>query len=515
VLANLEIGLGNYDEAVKLLTDPPHSVTASIAVTDEAARPAAGVKNKTFASFVYQTLLRAQIGLHQVDAAIGAMQQLEKIAGAGGAEGVTAIYVSLGKEIEKEIGRLIASNDRQRLIEVRKSFDRFLEELTKRSQAMSYGSLLWIAETYTGLGEGTSDDESAAREYFGKAAATYEQILAKTAADTSPAAKDRALSLELRLANSRRRQGDYEHALETVRAVIAQRPKTLEVQIAAAGILQDWGASQNADADADAERRSLEAIRGLSDAGGGGAVWGWAEIAARIQRVLAGGKADNDLREKYFEARYNIPASRRQCALAEKNGAMRAKILEVALGEIRAFALVSTDVGEDSWKRLDSLYQQIEQDLGRQPTPLARPDLRTAGAVASAPSAPVAIPEPVPAQPQPTPQATTFKAPTSPPLEGPSPFWLLSGFAVLAAVSAAGMWWGLGRQKPHRKVLPSFAADDDVNLPSRPVRGPAAANAARVPRNAGTTPARPAAKPAAAPAKAAVPRPARPKQKEQ
>ncbi len=77
------------------------------------------------------------------------MQQLEKIAGANGVDGVTAIYVSLGKEIEKEIARLIASNDRQRLIEVRKSFDRFLEELSKRSQSMSYGSLLWIAETYT------------------------------------------------------------------------------------------------------------------------------------------------------------------------------------------------------------------------------------------------------------------------------------------------------------------------------------------------------------------------------
>ncbi len=382
VLANLEIGLGNYDEAVKLLSEPPHSVTASIAVTDEATRPAAGVKNKTFASFVYQTLLRAQIGRHQVDAAIEAMQQLEKIAGAGGIEGVTAIYVSLGKEIEKEIGRLIASNDRQRLNEVRKSFDKFLEELSKRSQSMSYGSLLWIAETYTGLGDGISDDESAAREYFGKAAATYEQILAKTAGDTSPAAKDRTLSLELRLANSRRRQGDYEHALETVRGVIAQWPRTLEVQVIAAGILQDWGASQSTDA----ERRSLDAINGLHDSSGGaGVVWGWADIAARVQRVLANGKPDNDLREKYFEARYNIPASRRQCAIAEKDPARRSKILGVALGEIRGFALVSTDVSEDSWKRLDGLYQQIEQDLGRPATPLARPDLRTVAQSVAAP----------------------------------------------------------------------------------------------------------------------------------
>ncbi|HET6328445.1 MAG TPA: tetratricopeptide repeat protein, partial [Planctomycetaceae bacterium] len=508
VLANLEIGRGNYDEAVKLLTEPPHSVTASIAVNDEAARPTAGVKNKTFASFVYQTLLRAQIGRHQVDAATEAMQQLEKIAGAGGVDGITAIYVSLGKEIEKEIGRLIASNDRQRLNEVRKSFDKFLEELSKRSQSMSYGSLLWIAETYTGLGEGISDDESAAREYFGKAAATYDQILAKTAGDTSPAAKDRTLSLELRLANSRRRQGDYEHALETVRAVIAQRPKTLEVQVTAAGILQDWGASQSTDA----ERRSLEAIRGVHDSNGGaGAVWGWAEIAARVQRVLASGKADNDLREKYFEARYNIPACRRQCALAEKDPAMRTKILDVALGEIRAFAVVSTDVDEDSWKRLDGLYQQIEVDLGRQATPLARPDLRTVAAASAAPTTP--DPPPAAAQPAvPQPAATKSASPAAAP--GTSPFWLLLGFVTLAAASAGGMWWNLGRQQSRRRSLPSFAVDDAVDLPSRPVRPAGTSGAPRTVRSGGAVNAAARSeKPVTAPAQAAAPRPPRPKPK--
>ena len=508
VLANLEIGLGNYDEAVKLLTDPPHSVTASIAVNDEATRPTIGIKNKTFASFVYQTLLRAQIGRHQVEPAIEAMQQLEKIAGAGGAEGVTAIYVSLGKEIEKEIARLIASNDRQRLIEVRKSFDRFLEELAKRSQAMSYGSLLWIAETYTGLGDGISDDESAAREYFGKAASTYEQILAKTAADTSPEAKDRTLSLKLRLANSRRRQGDYEHALETVRSVLAERPKTLEVQFAAAGILQDWGASQTDEA----ERHSLAAIWGLHDSeGGSGAVWGWRELAARMQRVLASGKPDSELREKYFDAQYNIPACRRQCALAQKDPAMRTKILDVALVEIRAFALVSSDLGEESWKRLDGLYQQIEQDLGRPATPLARPDLR---ANAALPGSPAATPETQPSTaeasaPRPA-AATTANAPAD---SSVSPFWLVLGFISLAAASAGGMWWNLGRQKTHRKTLPSFAADDDVDLPSRPVRP--APGASRPVRSAASGNAARAEKPGTAPAKAAAPRQPRPKPKEQ
>jgi hypothetical protein len=333
-----------------------------------------------------------------------------------------------------------------------------------------------------------SDDASTAHEYFGKAAATYELLLTKAAADTSPTAKAQVLSLDLRLANCRRRQGEYERALETVRTVIAQRPKMLDFQVVAAGILQDWGASQAADA----ERRSLEAIRGTHDSAPG-PVWGWAEVAARVQRVLASGKADNELREKYFEARYNIPVCRRQCALAEKDPAMRTKILEVALGEIRAFAMVSIDVTEDAWKRLDGLYQQIEHDLGRQATPLARPDLRTVAATAAAATNNASQPQAAqPAQsastPSPVPQPTTAKPP-SPVVESrTSPMWLGLGFVVIAATSAGIAAWNIRRQKSARKSLPSFAAADEVNLPSAPVRSVRAAGATRTVRgNAPTT----------------------------
>ncbi len=240
-LANLDIGLGKYDDTVKLLTDPPHSVVESVAVTEEAKRPAEGVKGRPFASYVFQSLLRAQIGRHQVDASLEAMQQLEKIAGASGAEGVTAIYVSLGKEIEKEIGRLIATNDRARLSEVRKSFDKFLEELSKRTETMSYGSLLWIAETYTGLGDGLASDPTAAREYFGKAVQAYQQLLTRAAADNSPSRQDRMLSLQVRLANCLRRQELSARARDASRSDCAKTKGAIDIQVAAASLLRGLG----------------------------------------------------------------------------------------------------------------------------------------------------------------------------------------------------------------------------------------------------------------------------------
>jgi tetratricopeptide (TPR) repeat protein len=492
-LANLEIGLGRYDDAVKLLTDPPHSVVSSVAVTDEKARPAEGVKARPFASYVYQSLLRAEIGRHQVDASLEAMQNLEKIAGASGAEGVTAIYVSLGKEIEKEIGRLQATHDQTRLSEVRKSFDKFLDELSRRSETMSYGSLLWIAETYTGLGDGLSEDLPAASEYFAKAAHAYEQLIARVAADKSVARQDPTLSLKLRLANCLRRQGDFGHALEIVRGVIAQKPKTLDVQVAAAGILQDWGASSVSRA----ELRSLDAIRGLHDPAGGGVVWGWGEIAARLEHVLANGKPDNELREKYFEARYNIPDCRRQFAIREKDRATRTKALEVALGEIKAFALVSADMGDEPWRRLDTLYQDIETDLGRHATPLPKPDLRAANAAATSASQPAAAKlTPVakgtatsgssPHAPAKS-AAKSAKTEPNPDSTGVAPIWIGFGLIFGVAFTIAAVVWNIRRQQPTHKVIRSLGSPEFIDLPGRPAKRAPVTGANQPTKAAGTS----------------------------
>jgi hypothetical protein len=395
---------------------------------------------------------------------------------------------------------LIATHDQSRLTEVRKSFDKFLEELSRRSETMSYGSLLWIAETYTGLGEGLSDDPAAASEYFAKAARAYEQLIARVAADKSvksAARQDPTLSLKLRLANCLRRQGDFGRALEIVRGVIAQKPKNLEVQVAAAGILQDWGAAPVSGA----ELRSLDAIRGLHDPSGGGAVWGWAEIAARLERVLAGGKADDEWREKYFEARYNIPACRRQFADKEKDKGTRTKALEVALGEIKAFALVSADIGDEPWRRLDTLYQEIETDLGRHATPLPKPDLRAANAAATAGSgAATANSASVPAAAAPvagsSPRASAKSAAKStaktekPAATGLAPIWIVFGLIFGVAFTIAAVVWNIRRQQPTHKAIRSLGSPDFVDLPGRPEKRAQLSGANPPSKAAGTSAAR-------------------------
>ena len=70
------------------------------------------------------------------------------------------------------------------------------------------GSLTWIAETYYGLAQGSSDDPAQSAVYFERAADTYQKILDKSAEDASFIEDARRLmGVRLRLANCRRFQG--------------------------------------------------------------------------------------------------------------------------------------------------------------------------------------------------------------------------------------------------------------------------------------------------------------------
>jgi hypothetical protein len=192
------------------------------------------------------------------------------------------------------------------------------------------------------------------------------------------------------LADCRFDQKDFQRAVDALRGVIAERPEEqLDLQIMAARLLQEWGDS----GEPGTEFRSQDAIRGLHDSTGSRDVWGWSEVANRIERALNSGGTDNKLgqkyfeklRQRYFEARYNIPACRRQFATRQKNNVTRINELQAALGEVEALAHASIDFGDDSWRRLNAMYQEIEVDLNRPPTQLRKANVSLQGAAAAVP----------------------------------------------------------------------------------------------------------------------------------
>ncbi|HLQ46576.1 MAG TPA: hypothetical protein VK137_17665, partial [Planctomycetaceae bacterium] len=241
-LAEILLSAGQYQPAIDLLQKQPHSVLVAVSVEDEKRRPAhPNIRSARFASHIYQLLLRGRVGLQQLDAAREVMGQLEQLAEhSGGADAVTAVYVQLGRELEKELNRLKGAGDSKRFNDVRRSFENFLDGLYKRDD-QNLSSLTWIAETYYGLAQSTLDSAADSKAYFERAAATYQLILDRAKKNKQFADKDRLAGIRLRLINCLRRQGDFKQAEKLVKTLLAERPKATDVQFEAAYVWHDQG----------------------------------------------------------------------------------------------------------------------------------------------------------------------------------------------------------------------------------------------------------------------------------
>lgn len=374
-LSQIMVSDGRYEEATRMLTGQPHSVIDAIAVEAGQQRPERGVTSGEFAALAYQLLLRSYVGTQKIDEALEAMQLLEGVASTSSDQSVTAVYVQLGKGLQDELTRLKQLGQTERLAQVRDSFDRFLAEMFERREGQSYGVLIWIAETYYGLAQATQEDDAvSAAAYFDKAAATYRAIMDRAAVDPTFVNAPRLQAITLRLVNCLREQGNFSEALDALGPLLKDKPKALDVQFAAANVLQAWGARE--------PKRYLDAINGFDDATA--PVWGWGQISLRLQRAQASGTSNAEYESKYFEARYNVSWCRRQYAMTTKDTSVRTSELEAALQEIGALAAVTGSFPDQWWEKFDTLYRDLQRDLGRRPVvalerPVSVQEIATAG----------------------------------------------------------------------------------------------------------------------------------------
>lgn len=368
-LAQLHILNGEEQKAIDLLTQAPHSVIKAIEVADESKRPTSGgsVKTRQFAGFVLRQLLRAYVGTKNLEKARETRTQLEKVAGSEGGEELTQIYVQLGKELEEELERLKKLDDTQRLAEVREAFEAFLEDTFNRKEGQNYTSLIWIGETYFGLALGSMDNPSQASGYFAKASQAYNTILERAQQDSKFVDAARLPGVKVRLVTCKRREGEYQAALDLVSSVLADRSKDLDTQMEAARVYQDWGMSDALEND-----KLATAITGTKV--GNATIWGWAQLATRLQLFLQAGKKNPAYEEKLYEARYNIALCRYHHATNSNDQKERDTELEKAELELVAFVRISPDLPEtDWWNKYDQVYQDILLGLGRTPIALQKP----------------------------------------------------------------------------------------------------------------------------------------------
>lgn len=372
-LVQILITQGKYQEGIDILTNDPHPVTKAIVVQDESQRPKQGVKSVAFASAVYQFLLRCYVGVQNLEKARETMKSLEKVVGGqknAGGEAVTEVYKELGKELEKELKSLKAAGDTERLNGVRKSFESFLNDMFNR-QDQTYSSLVWIAETYFGLGQGSAEDTHQAGLYFEKAGATYETIFDRIE-NKSIQGIDSAkkMGAKMRLVTCKRHEGQFDKAVELISDILAKKPRALDAQMEAARVFQSWAASGQADS----WKKYKDAIMGGEIGTKKAVMWGWGDTAKRLQRLLFTGDAETKRKyeEQYFQARYEASYCRQQLGLNEPQTKNREKALRNAKLEILGFAAIAGDMEPDWWDKFDRLYMAIQSDLGETPVHLER-----------------------------------------------------------------------------------------------------------------------------------------------
>ncbi len=352
----------NAKQAVQLLEDPKFGPLTLVTSGSDAAR------REGFAVETYKMALRAYIADDppQLEKAEQAMKSLEKLVQESGdakaGENLTAIYISLGRQLQADLQTLRKSGKTKDVERTAEAFQVFLDRLLARSAGGSLPSLNWIAETYTQLGKDFSDAEgsasSRAQQCYAKSASAYKQLLA--AAEKDPryqAAPDSLLAIRLRMADAYRGAGNYDQATLAVDQVLRDKPSLLTAQVTGAAIYQARGATD--------PTGYVKAIMGGSpDPSGRNRIWGWSQLSKMTMN-------NEKFSDTFHEARLNIVESRYRYALVQKDAQQRDKILRAAVEDVRTTYNVKPDLGgPEMTAKYDRALKRVQKALGQPETGL-------------------------------------------------------------------------------------------------------------------------------------------------
>jgi tetratricopeptide (TPR) repeat protein len=355
-LAQIANQTNQFADAINLLQKEKRSVlSGTVLDKGEMTRPATGPKSVRFLQEVYKQILRADIGLQDLDSARTAMSEMEQLASGQGKD-ILPIYINLGRQFKEELDRL-AKSDPEQYKGTLKSFESFLSSMLARKEGQTYSSLAWMGAMYVSLGEGIADSAEAAK-YFAGGSQAYSDLVKKSAEDPNFCTKDQLLSAKAQLVACKRKAGEFEAALEMMQELLKVRPNAIDTQTEAAMIYQNWGAAGQADSPKKWRVAMLGDEVTLKDHQKIG-MWGWAGLFKK----LSSSKDAEKFKEQILEARYNIAFCRYNAGLNE-TGAKRTKDLDAAHTDI-ARTNMQNVFSDADYDKFNGLYRKIAEDMGK------------------------------------------------------------------------------------------------------------------------------------------------------
>ncbi|HWA97135.1 MAG TPA: hypothetical protein VG713_01520 [Pirellulales bacterium] len=389
-LSQLYLNNNQSEKAVALLEDP---AIGPLALTK--AKQTVTLQNDSpIPVESYKTALRAYVESKNLDKAQESIKELEDLVAAQGAQGqseLTRIYVSMGRALEEQIRSLKDGGKDEDAKKVTSSFEVFLDKI-KEGEGANFSSLNWVAETFYSLGAGydAHDGKPAvgdAETYYKKALATDEKTLALIGSDPNYApSPDAAHAIRLRIAKVYCRLGKYKDAIDLVENILKQKPMLVEAQIEGSRAFMDWGRENPA-------YYTLAIAGARKGADGKNIIFGWLDLARRLQSSLAGAvtlepQAAKTMQGWFFESRYWLSVAHTNMAQAEAATDKKTKLLTDALNDIRITARLTPVLMTADWQewqdKFDAQAKTVQKLLNEKPDGLSALVARTEPEVATA-----------------------------------------------------------------------------------------------------------------------------------
>lgn len=466
-LAQIANQISQYAEAIKYLESDKRAVKTAMVLKPDEVRPPTGPKSVKFAQEVYKQILRAYIGLQNLDKAKGAMAEMEKLAADQGKD-ILPIYINLGRQFKEELDRL-AKADPQQYQTTLKSFESFLGSMLAKKEGQNYSSLAWMGAMYVSLGEGVADKAEAAK-FYAAGSQAYSDLVDKSLSDPKFCTKDQALAAKAQLVACKRKAGEFDAAMIMLKDLLKERPNAIDTQTEAAMVFQDWGAAGKTDS----PKQWIIALTGDSALGADKmGMWGWISL----YKKMASSQEADKFKDQIIDTRYNIAYCRYQQGLTE-SGKSRMKSLEAAHTDISRTALQNV-FSDKQYEQFNGLYREVAQAIGKpvqdlpkdQPVSMPSPGEMVADSdeVANKANEKVA-------------GKSKKKTPTKPnadPAKAESSSMLLMGGVLALALLGAGAFFMMKKSKGKPKsVVAAHAADFSPGLNLNFPAAPAAATAA-------------------------------------
>ncbi len=365
---------GDYPAALKVLTEGPRSVFEGVKSPDgkEESRPKRGARSVDIASAAHREALRAYVGSQQVDKARAELKELEKIGGGG--EGLTRILVQLGKKLEEEINRDIASANPQ-LPQKLQSFENFLGDLFNRKEGQDFHSLMWVGQTYISLGQAVEkSDATRATTYFSNAGQAYQALLERGSADAKFIPEGATPGVKLKLVTARRKERKFDEAHTLITELLTAGPMFLDGQSEAALIYESRAAQGGPD---DWKYYKL-ANDGDRPKSGDQVVWGWKLLAQKLANAVQN-QADqtrrDQLKSEYFDTQLHVATCHFKYGMALPKMEDKERNISYARRTLEGTASQTGDFGDQpQYEQFNELYKTVQQELLAVLTALKRED---------------------------------------------------------------------------------------------------------------------------------------------